>query len=143
MKLKESSKSMSYFKSEISTITFHCKFNTSFGQSLHIVGNIEELGAWNPQNSLPLITDPTSYPLWRSTLEIICPVGMEIMYKYILKCDDGTIIWENLPNNENRNITVSSQGKMIIKDEEGKIENHIIKDALTKRSKSIIGKFIN
>ena len=41
MRIKESSNSMSYFKNEISTITFQCKYNTSFGQSLRIVGNIE------------------------------------------------------------------------------------------------------
>ena len=138
MRIKESSNSMSYFKNEISTITFQCKYNTSFGQSLRIVGNIEELGAWNPENSLLLVTDPSMYPVWKSTTEIICPVGMEIIYKYILKSDDGNIIWENLPNNENRKITVSSQGKFIINDEEGIIKSNIIKEEITKRSKSIM-----
>jgi len=138
MKLKESA-SMSYFKNEIASVSFHCKYNTSFGQSLRLVGNIEELGSWNPENSLLLVTDPSIYPIWKSTTEIICPVGMEIIYKYILKSDDGNIIWENLPNNENRKITVSSQGKFIINDEEGIIENNVIKkEEITKRSKSIM-----
>ena len=138
MKLKESA-SMSYFKNEIASVSFHCKYNTSFGQSLRLVGNIEELGSWNPENSLLLVTDPSIYPIWKSTTEIICPVGMEIIYKYILKSDDGNIIWENLPNNENRKITVSSQGKFIINDEEGIIKNNVIKkEEITKRSKSIM-----
>ena len=127
MKLKESA-SMSYFKNEIASVSFHCKYNTSFGQSLRLVGNIEELGSWNPENSLLLVTDPSIYPIWKSTTEIICPVGMEIIYKYILKSDDGNIIWENLPNNENRKIT-----------EEGIIKNNVIKkEEITKRSKSIM-----
>ena len=138
MRVKESSNSMSYFSHGFGSVSFQCKYDTEFGQSLRLVGNIEELGSWNPQNSLVLTTDPSIYPLWKSSIEISCPVGTEIIYKYVLKDSENNYIWENLPNNENRKFTVSTPGKYVVVDEKGNNNSNLIQEESKKKSKSIM-----
>ena len=133
MRVKESSNSMSYFSHGFGSVSFQCKYDTEFGQSLRLVGNIEELGSWNPQNSLVLTTDPSIYPLWKSSIEISCPVGTEIIYKYVLKDSENNYIWENLPNNENRKFTVSTPGKYVVVDEKGNNNSNLIQEESKKK----------
>ena len=138
MRVKESRNSMSYFSHGFGSVSFQCKYDTEFGQSLRLVGNIEELGSWNPENSLVLSTDPSIYPVWKSSIEISCPVGMEIIYKYVLKDSENNFIWENLPNNENRKFTVSTPGKFVVVDEKGNNNSNLIQEESKKKSKSIM-----
>ena len=51
----------------LSTITFKCKYETSFGEELFIIGNIEELGSWEPQKVIRMETTKEVYPLWTIT----------------------------------------------------------------------------
>jgi len=109
------------------TIYFKCKFRTNPGQILRVVGNIEELGCWDPSKSMIMRTNPDTYPIWEST-EIPAPVGMEILYKYILYEEKtNSYIWEILHNNRNRKFSISSSGIFILNDEEGLIECQVHK----------------
>lgn len=103
---------------KISSVTFKCKFETSFGSCLYVVGNLRVLGSWNVSNAIPLKTTSDTYPLWTLQNAFSCPVGTEILYKYFIKESNGEIIWESLPNNMNRKKIITKPGEFIIEDEE-------------------------
>ena len=63
-----------------------------------------------------MYTNNDIYPTWEIKKEFICPLGMEIYYKYLVK-DGNKIIWEDLGQNTNRHIIVQSPGNIIIFDE--------------------------
>ena len=109
-------------KQKISSVTFRCKYNTNFGSSLYVIGNLNLLGQWNVNNAIPLSTSSETYPLWTLKNAFSCPVGTEITYKYLTKDGDGKITWENLPNNKNRVKIISKPGEFIIEDEENNIK---------------------
>ena len=89
-------------REKIATVSFQSKFNTSYGSSLFVVGNLKLLGQWQPNNAIPLTTSTDIYPLWVLKNAFSCPVGTEITYKYFIKDSNGQITWENLPNNMDR-----------------------------------------
>ena len=104
----------------LSQVSFRVKFETNYGQSVYIIGNIEELGSWDPSKALLLYTNKEKYPIWKSTTDIVCPVGMEIYYKYLVK-DGNNYHWEIVSGSrsQNRHIVITSPGKFIIYDEKG------------------------
>lgn len=67
---------------------------TNFGQSLFVVGNLPELGAWDPNRALGLSSD--AYPVW--TRRLFLPPGVDIEYKYLKKDGQGNIVWESGAN---------------------------------------------
>ena len=103
----------------IAKLSFRVKFETKYGQSVFIIGYIEELGMWEPSKAIPMTTSKDIYPTWKITKEFTCPIGMEISYKYLVK-DGNNIYWEELNNNKNmnRHITIQSPGNLIIFDEQ-------------------------
>ena len=54
-----------------------------------------------------MATSHEIYPIWKITKKVICPIGMEIYYKYLVK-EGNNIYWEELNNSKsaNRHITV-------------------------------------
>ena len=105
-------------KDKISSVTFRCKYNTDFGSSLYVIGNLKLLGNWDINNAIPLTTSPSDYPIWTLKNAFSCPIGTEIIYKYFIKNSNGEITWENLPNNMNRKKIITKPGEFIIDDEE-------------------------
>ena len=124
----------------IAKLSFRVKFETKYGQSLYIIGNIEELGEWEPSKAIPMTTSKDIYPTWKITKEFTCPLGMEIYYKYLVK-EGNNIYWEELNNNkgQNRHIVIQSPGNLIIFDEKS---NNISK-IKTSGFNQIIGGNIN
>jgi hypothetical protein len=111
------------FNPNHAAINFRCKYHTLFGQELRVVGNIEELGCWEPSKSITMSTNCNTYPIWESTQEIVGPVGMEIYYKYVTYDPVKEIYtWEILEHNLNRNFVISLPGHFILNDEEGKVD---------------------
>ena len=98
----------------IAKLSFRVKYETKYGQSLYIIGSIEELGEWDPSKAVPMATSKDIYPTWKITKEFTCPIGMEISYKYIVK-EGSNIYWEEL--NKDRRIVIQSPGNLIIFDE--------------------------
>lgn len=45
-------------------LVFGIYANTQVGESIRIIGEAEELGKWNLDNSVQLCTDAKSYPMW-------------------------------------------------------------------------------
>ena len=83
-------------------IIFHVQANTAMGENIYIVGNIPELGSWDPNNCTEAMLNP-NYPEW--FLPVSVPAGTQIEFKFIKKDATGTVTWES---GENRVITSSS-----------------------------------
>ncbi len=66
---------------------------TSWGQAVYVVGDIDELGAWDAGAALEL--DPTDWPWWTGTITL--PAGVHFEYKAIVTGNDGTS-WESGAN---------------------------------------------
>ena len=83
-------------------IIFHVQASTTMGENIYIVGNIPELGSWEPNNCTEAMLNP-NYPEW--FLPVSIPAGTQIEFKFIKKDANGTVTWES---GENRVITSSS-----------------------------------
>lgn len=72
-----------------------CQFavtaETWFGQEVHVVGSIPELGGWQP-HSAPAMS-PADYPVWRTGVDIAAGTSFE--YKYVKLNPDGGVEWES------------------------------------------------
>ena len=64
-----------------SQIFFKFVVDTLPGQHVRIVGDISQLGVWNPSKGLSLTTNPKLYPYWISLTPIIVPKGKLIIKK--------------------------------------------------------------
>lgn len=83
-------------------IVFHVTAETQFGENIYVVGNVPELGSWNPDNCTEALLNP-NYPEW--FLPVSVPMGTTIEFKFIKKDANGNVVWES---GENHTITSSS-----------------------------------
>jgi len=82
------------------TVTFKVICQTSYGESIYLLGNIKELHSWDLSNPIKLrsIHYTTKDPLWE-TEELILPANTQIQYKFFKK-NNEEVIWEF--NRDNR-----------------------------------------
>lgn len=81
--------------STTSQITFTVNNATTvWGQNVYVVGNISQLGNWDPANAVQMA--PSSYPTWVVTVPL--PQSQNIQFKFIKKDGSGNVIWENISN---------------------------------------------
>ncbi|MGQ0740557.1 MAG: 4-alpha-glucanotransferase [Bacteroidota bacterium] len=74
-------------------LQFYLRFHTSYGQSLWISGNIDELGNGDPEKALKM--DYLNDEFWSAVAEVKRKKLPEtISYKYLLKTDDGNLVHE-------------------------------------------------
>lgn len=59
-----------------------------------VVGQLGELGIWDPTKAIPLTA--TTYPNWTTTVQL--PISSTFEFKFIRKAADGTVTWESDPN---------------------------------------------
>lgn len=72
-----------------------CSSDTRWGESVAVVGNLEQLSNWAQSNKvLPIRLSPDPYPLWRVTLTL--PSDTRVEYKYVILRSQGQLVWENL-----------------------------------------------
>lgn len=63
---------------------------TEFGENIYLVGNIPELGSWNPDKAVgPL--DPGSYPSWEIQMKL--PANTYFEYQWVKKRNGQIIEW--------------------------------------------------
>ncbi|KAF2217437.1 carbohydrate-binding module family 20 protein [Cercospora zeae-maydis SCOH1-5] len=88
-------------------VTFNQLVQTIWGESIHVVGSIAQLGDWDPSNGLSLNASQytAERPLWSGTVSL--PAGTSFSYKYIKIGTDGSLTWEADPNHS---FTVPSNG---------------------------------
>jgi alpha-amylase len=83
-------------------LTLEVVAGTSWGENVYVVGNIKELGEWNPDRALKM--NPWRYPKWEVTA--LVPKGTAIEFKFFKRLADGRVIWED--NRQNRSITTTN-----------------------------------
>jgi glucoamylase len=74
-------------------VTFNVLATTILGEDIYIVGSVDELRNWNPENGVPL--DASNYPTWTTHVNITADTRVE--YKYIRR-QNGATTWESDPN---------------------------------------------
>ncbi|CAD8073921.1 unnamed protein product [Paramecium sonneborni] len=84
-------------------IFFRISCKTEFNQHVKVVGNIPQLGNWNPQNGLQLLTNEVMYPIWFSDYPL------EVSAMVII--DDQNCYWESCFN---RQMKVQSLKQIVI-----------------------------
>jgi len=81
--------------STTSQITFTVNNATTvWGQNVYVVGNISQLGNWDPVHAVQMT--PSSYPTWTVTIPLL--QGQNIQFKFIKKDSAGNVIWEDISN---------------------------------------------
>jgi len=65
------------------------------GDQVYLVGNIPELGGWDPKQAIPL--DGANWPDWKAAVDL--PAGTHFEYKLFVKNHWG-LFWENGANHE-------------------------------------------
>ena len=114
------------FENAYANLEFNVKYETKMGQTLHICGNVIDLGKWNEDDSPKLQTNPSIYPIWKSKFAFSLPIGMTLEYKYILIDEKNNKKWEELPNNAVRTLTMKKAGNYLVCNEMGNLDLKII-----------------
>jgi glycosidase len=83
-------------------VIFKVNATTVMGQNVHVVGNLPELGGWDPAKSSEAMMNP-NYPVW--FLPVSVPRNTTFEFKFIKKDGSGTVTWEG---GSNRSFTSSS-----------------------------------
>ena len=96
-----------------------CK-ETHPGEEVYIVGNSNELGNWNINNSQELSTGPNKFPLWESH-PILFQSKRQLEYKYIIKNSSNNVKWESFSGNRSLNLSSLENCSYLIND--GKFNN--------------------
>jgi hypothetical protein len=76
--------------------------HTQPGDTLYVVGDIPELGGWDPKNAIPL--DGSGFPEWKVKVDV--PAGTHFQYKLFVKNHWGRF-WEA---GENHSHTARPEG---------------------------------
>lgn len=77
------------------------------GDEVYLVGNIPELGGWDPKQAIPLAAE--NWPDWKAAVDI--PAGTHFEYKLFVKNHWG-LFWENGANREHT-ATVDAPGEVV------------------------------
>lgn len=83
-------------------VIFHVNAETNFGETIHVVGSIPELGNWDTDKCTEAMLCP-DYPEW--FLHVSVPANTTFSFKFIKKDAAGNVTWES---NENRVFTSSA-----------------------------------
>jgi len=77
------------------TVDFEIHYETAFGERVCVLGNHENMGAWDPSRAAAL--EWTEGHAWKTSVEL--PAGGVFFYKYIVVRDDGEIVrWQDGSN---------------------------------------------
>jgi hypothetical protein len=70
--------------------------NVAEGDTPVVVGNVEALGAWDPQQGIEFSTQGGVFPYWSASVDL--PTDATIEFKWAILRSDGTVEWEEGPN---------------------------------------------
>ncbi|KAH0480270.1 MAG: hypothetical protein KVP17_004813 [Porospora cf. gigantea B] len=74
------------------TLLFSTEVTTSFGEQVVVVGDIVELGEWNPPSGLKLTTSSDVYPLWHSSRPVYVEPRTHVQYQFAVLDSRGTVL---------------------------------------------------
>jgi 4-alpha-glucanotransferase len=75
-------------------VSFKIDYQTLWGQVLYVSGSATEFGKWDPKNALPMNTYVPGE--WETQCSL--PSGLTLEYKYLIKDENGNLIWEGGKN---------------------------------------------
>ncbi|NMH64077.1 alpha-amylase [Shewanella sp. SHSM-M6] len=90
---------------------FHVQKSTALGQKVYLVGSIPELGSWDPAKAVDAFHNPDPVEWYNWFLPVSVPKATSFEYKYILKDDQGNVIWEG---GANRTATSSADAAGVV-----------------------------
>lgn len=90
---------------------FNVTAYTQPGQKVYVVGSIPELGNWDPAKAKDAFHNPNSSEWWKWFLPVSVPKSTTFQYKYIMKNDQGQVVWEG---GSNRSGTSSSANTGVV-----------------------------
>lgn len=90
-------------------VQFSVDCHTQFGEVVLLVGNTPTLGEWDPTKAVVLGTNPEAYPTWSATVTL--PAGTALEFKYVIKKQDGSFVWESPQVQWNRCDLIFSEAK--------------------------------
>ncbi|HPR33229.1 MAG TPA: carbohydrate-binding module family 20 domain-containing protein, partial [Prolixibacteraceae bacterium] len=90
-------------------LTFHINYETSWGQSLWMSGSSETLGEWDPHRAFPM--QYLGNGEWEMTF--CCKQGENFTYKYFLRNDSSSLVWEG---GNNRTFRAVDRDRVDIRD---------------------------
>jgi len=76
-------------------VNFKINASTVVGQNVYVVGNIPELGSWDPAKAFESMMNP-NYPVW--FLPVSVPKATQLEFKFIKKDANGAVTWEGGSN---------------------------------------------
>jgi hypothetical protein len=76
-------------------LTFDLLVPTNFGENVFVLGSIDQLGNWVPQEGLPLSASEyrSGYPLWFGSVNLTA--GTTFEYKVVKVETDYSVIWHD------------------------------------------------
>lgn len=98
-------------------VHFSVEARTEWGESVFVVGDAPELGAWDPTKALPL--DPAQYPVWAAPASL--PARQPIDFKYLIKSPSGSVRWEE---GDNRKLTPPREGVSFTTHDAFRVSSH-------------------
>lgn len=81
--------------------------NTTTGEAIFVLGNLPELGAWDPARAVRL--DATQYPIWSRVIDNL-PSGTNVEWKFIRRREDSASPFEWDSAGPNHRIHTPSAG---------------------------------
>mmetsp|Transcript_52190 Transcript_52190/g.124397 ORF Transcript_52190/g.124397 Transcript_52190/m.124397 type:complete len:491 (-) Transcript_52190:67-1539(-) len=93
--------------------TFKVEVHTHHGDEVRVVGSEPMLGAWNPHFGQVLKTTAEHYPVWYA--QVVLPAsafegGHSSEYKFVVKKQDGHVVWEHIPNRHLPRLPIVQRG---------------------------------
>lgn len=82
------------------TASYTVRATTNWGQNVYVVGNVPQLGNWNPAAAVPLTTGDTTYPAWHGSGAL--PANTDVEFKFVIRQDGQPVIWETGANRVQR-----------------------------------------
>ena len=70
--------------------TFNVTAQTEWGDRVLVVGNLPELGAWDPSRAVE--ASVAAYPEWTARTPL--PANTRVEFKYVVRTASGTVRWE-------------------------------------------------
>lgn len=84
------------------SVIFNVNATTHWGESIHLIGSIPELGSWNLSGAIPLsaVDYTADTPIWSASVNL--PLSTSFDYKFIKLGTDASVAWEPDPNRQYR-----------------------------------------
>eukprot|EP00440_Ansanella_granifera_P001928 gb/GFBE01002086.1/.p1 GENE.gb/GFBE01002086.1/~~gb/GFBE01002086.1/.p1 ORF type:complete len:714 (+),score=138.80 gb/GFBE01002086.1/:1-2142(+) len=97
-------------------VVFEAQVFTEFGSEVLAVGQVDLLGAWQPQMGLLLQTGPQDYPVWSGKVRLrMSDYGEVLQYKFVVRLANGSYAWEAGHNREVRLLQkASAEPKLVL-----------------------------